>query len=162
MCGTSMSSTEREVGDDDGRTPSHSAVGGRWPRLARSPSRRRKPIRGPSGHEPAVTVNAAAMGRAVDGSLDGQPQPRVPAAVRSGARCDIQSRHHRSCLSYHSDVDAKSFRIRHVLVDGNAGSCGVREAGMAANWGYVTMLLGHAERGWRAVDIVPGGPVRPR
>jgi hypothetical protein len=26
----------------------------------------------------------------------------------------------------------------------------------------VTILLGHLERGWRAIDIVPGGPVRPR
>ena len=68
----------------------------------------------------------------------------------------------RSCLDYYNDVNAKSFRIRHVLVDGNAAAVEVREVGMRPNWGYVTMLLSHLEQGWQAVDIVPGGPVRPR
>jgi hypothetical protein len=68
----------------------------------------------------------------------------------------------RSCLDYYDDVNAKSFRIRHILVDGYAAAVEVREVGMKPNWGYVTMLLGHGGRGWRAVDIVPGGPVRPR
>ena len=68
----------------------------------------------------------------------------------------------RSCLDYYSDVNAKSFRIRHVLVDGNAAAVEVREVGMRPNWGYVTMLLSHLEQGWQAIDIVPGGPVRPR
>ena len=67
----------------------------------------------------------------------------------------------RSCVSYYSDVNAKSFRIRHVLVDGNAAAVEVREVGIRPNWGYVTMLLSHLKRGWQAVDIVPGGPVRP-
>ena len=68
----------------------------------------------------------------------------------------------RSCVSYYSDVNAKSFRIRHVLVDGNGAAVEVREVGIRPNWGYVTMLLSHLKRGWQAVDIVPGGPVRPR
>ena len=68
----------------------------------------------------------------------------------------------RSCVSYYSDVNAKSFRIRHVLVDGNAAAVEIREVGMRPNWGYVTMLLSHLEGGWQAVDIVPGGLVRPR
>lgn len=68
----------------------------------------------------------------------------------------------RSCLDYYNDVNAKSFRIRHVLVDGYAAAVEVREVGMKPNWGYVTMLLSHVEHGWQAVDIVPGGPVRPR
>ena len=68
----------------------------------------------------------------------------------------------RSCLDYYNDVTARSFRIRHVLVDGNAAAIEVREVGMRPNWGYVTVLLSHVERGWQAVDIVPGGPVRPR
>ena len=68
----------------------------------------------------------------------------------------------RSCLDYYNDVNARSFRIRHILVDGYAAAVEVREVGMKPNWGYVTMLLGHVEQGWRAVDIVPGGPVRPR
>ena len=68
----------------------------------------------------------------------------------------------RSCMRYYSDVNAKSFRIRHVLVDGDAAAVEVREVGMKPNWGYVTMLLSHLEQGWQAVDIVPGGPVRPR
>jgi hypothetical protein len=68
----------------------------------------------------------------------------------------------RSCLDYYNDVNARSFRIRHVLVDGNAAAIEVREVGVRPNWGYVTMILSHVERGWQAVDIVPGGPVRPR
>jgi hypothetical protein len=68
----------------------------------------------------------------------------------------------RSCLDYYNDVNAKSFRIRHILVDGNAAAVEVREVGLRPNWGYVTMLLSHVEQGWQAVDIVPGGPVRPR
>jgi hypothetical protein len=68
----------------------------------------------------------------------------------------------RSCLDYYSDVNSRSFQIRHVLVDGNAAVVEIREVGMKPNWGYVTMLLSHVERGWQAVDIVPGGPVRPR
>ena len=68
----------------------------------------------------------------------------------------------RSCLDYYNDVNANSFRIRHVLVDGNAAAVEVREVGLRPNWGYVTMVLSHVEHGWQAVDIVPGGPVRPR
>ena len=68
----------------------------------------------------------------------------------------------RSCLGYYSDVNSRSFRIRHVLVDGNGGSCRGPRGRHRPNWGYVTMLLSHLERGWQAVDIVPGGPVRPR
>ena len=68
----------------------------------------------------------------------------------------------RSCLDYYNDVNAKSFRIRHVLVDGNAAAVEVREVGLRPNWGYVTMILSHVQKGWQAVDIVPGGPVRPR
>ena len=68
----------------------------------------------------------------------------------------------RSCLDYYGDVTSKSFRIRHVLVDGNAAAVEVRQVGLKPNWGYVTIVLGHVGRGWQAVDIVPGGPVRPR
>jgi hypothetical protein len=68
----------------------------------------------------------------------------------------------RSCLDYYNDVNAKSFRIRHVLVDGNAAAIEVREVGLRPSWGYVTIILSRVEQGWQAVDIVPGGPVRPR
>lgn len=68
----------------------------------------------------------------------------------------------RSCLHYYGDVTSKSFRIRHVLVDGNAAAVEIRQVGLRPNWGYVTIVLGHVGRGWQAVDIVPGGPVRPR
>jgi hypothetical protein len=68
----------------------------------------------------------------------------------------------RSCLDYYNNVNAKSFRIRHILVDGNAAAVEVREVGVRPSWGYVTMILSHVSHGWQAVDIVPGGPVRPR
>ena len=63
----------------------------------------------------------------------------------------------RSCLSYYNDVSARSFRIRHVLVDGDAAAVEVREVGMRPDWGYVTMLLGHVDQGWRAVTSCQAG-----
>lgn len=65
----------------------------------------------------------------------------------------------RSCLDYYNDVNAKSFQIRYVLERGGCrGPLGRPETQL----GYVTMILSHVEQGWQAVDIVPGGPVRPR
>jgi hypothetical protein len=40
----------------------------------------------------------------------------------------------RSCLDYYNDVNAKSFRIRHILVDGDAAAVEVREVGMRPSW----------------------------
>ena len=67
----------------------------------------------------------------------------------------------RSCVTYYSDVNAKSFRIRHVLVDGNAAAVEVRELGTRPNWGYVTMLLkppGAGVAGSRHRPRRPGAP----
>jgi hypothetical protein len=67
-----------------------------------------------------------------------------------------------SCVSYYSDVNAKSFRIRHVLVDGNGAAVEVREVGIKTQLGVRDDASQPPEAGLAAVDIVPGGPVRPR
>ena len=125
----------------------------------------------------AVTARQQHSGGRVDASLPATPQQWVEQwTAASIDNPDLVCRQlfapelaavfkadtGKSCLDYYNDVNAKSFRIRHVLVDGNAAAVEVRQVGMRPNWGYVTMLLSHVERGWQAVDIVPGGSVRPR
>jgi hypothetical protein len=65
-------------------------------------------------------------------------------------------------LAYYRSVTSPSFRIRRVLVDGDAAAIEGHQVGAAQNWGYFTVLLSHVAGGWQAVDIVPGGSVRPR
>jgi len=67
-----------------------------------------------------------------------------------------------SCSAYYSNVKSTSFRIRHVLQNGGSAAVEARQVGALRNWGYFTVLLSHVHRGWQAIDIVPGGPVRPR
>jgi hypothetical protein len=66
-----------------------------------------------------------------------------------------------SCAWYYSSVKSTSFRIRHVL---QAGGTAVVESQQldAGRLGYFTTILNHTRNGWQAVDMVPGGPVRPR
>jgi hypothetical protein len=68
----------------------------------------------------------------------------------------------RSCVAYYRSVKSTSFRIRRVLEDASAASVEARQVGAARNWGYFTVLLSHVGTGWQAIDIVPGGSVRPR
>jgi hypothetical protein len=68
----------------------------------------------------------------------------------------------RSCVDYYQHVNSTSFRIRRVLEGGDAASVEARQVGAARNWGYFTVLLSHVGAGWQAIDIVPGGSVRPR
>ena len=68
----------------------------------------------------------------------------------------------RSCSAYYRMVTSPSFRIRRVVVDGDAAAVEGHQVGTARNWGYFTVLLSHVGGGWQAVDIVPGGSVRPR
>jgi hypothetical protein len=66
----------------------------------------------------------------------------------------------KTCMAYFSNTSSPSFRIRHVLVDGDAAAVEARETGQRPHWGYFTMLLSHVDGGWKAIDIVPGGPAR--
>jgi hypothetical protein len=68
----------------------------------------------------------------------------------------------RSCASYYASARSTPFRIRHVLEDGPTAAVEAQEVGAGAKSGYFTMLLSHARGGWHAVDVVPGGSVRPR
>jgi hypothetical protein len=68
----------------------------------------------------------------------------------------------RSCIAYYRNVRTTSFRVRRVIVDGNAAAVEARQVGAAHGWGYFTVLLSRVSGGWQAIDIVPGGSVRPR
>lgn len=68
----------------------------------------------------------------------------------------------RSCVAYYGNVTSPSFRVHRILQDGDAAVVEARQVGVARNWGYFTVLLSHMGGGWRAVDVVPGGSVRPR
>ena len=68
----------------------------------------------------------------------------------------------RSCARYYALVNTTSFRIRHVLKDGATATVEARQVGARPKWGYFTIVLSHVRGGWQAVDMVPGGSVRPR
>jgi hypothetical protein len=68
----------------------------------------------------------------------------------------------RSCIAYYRNVKTTPFRVRRVIVDGNAAAVEARQVGAAHGWGYFTVLLSRVSDGWQAIDIVPGGSVRPR
>jgi hypothetical protein len=67
-----------------------------------------------------------------------------------------------SCLAYYRSVSNSSFRIRHVLEDGPTATVEAQQLGHGRRWGYFTIVLSHLHGGWYAVDIAPGGSVRPR
>jgi hypothetical protein len=66
------------------------------------------------------------------------------------------------CVSYYTSVKSTSFRIRHVLEDGPTAAVEAQEVGAARERGNFTILLSHIRSGWQAIDVVPGGSVRPR
>lgn len=80
--------------------------------------------------------------------------PALASAFKSGTG--------RSCVVYYQHVNSTSFRIRRILEDGDAAAVEARQVGAARNWGYFTVLLSRVGAGWQAIDIVPGGSVRPR
>ena len=68
----------------------------------------------------------------------------------------------RTCLAYYSSVTSSSFRIRHVIQDGPTAAIEAQQLGHGRKWGYFTLIVSRVRSGWQAVDIVPGGSVRPR
>lgn len=68
----------------------------------------------------------------------------------------------RSCPSYYVSLTNSSFRIRHVLQDGPTAAVEAQQLDRGRKWDYFTMVLSHVHGGWQAVDVVPGGSVRPR
>lgn len=67
-----------------------------------------------------------------------------------------------SCTRYYTSVNTNSFRIRHVLEDGPTATVEARQVATRPKRGYFTIVLSHVHGGWQAVDMIPGGPVRPR
>jgi hypothetical protein len=68
----------------------------------------------------------------------------------------------RTCLAYYGRVDSRSYRIRHRLQDGPSAAIEGQVLGYGRRFGYFTILLTRLQSGWQAIDIVPGGSVRPR
>jgi hypothetical protein len=68
----------------------------------------------------------------------------------------------KSCLAYYGDVESPSYRIRHTLQDGPTAAVEAQQLGDGRTFGYFTILLTRLPSGWQAIDIVPGGSVRPR
>jgi hypothetical protein len=68
----------------------------------------------------------------------------------------------RSCVTYLASLSNSSFRIRHVLQDGPTAAVEAQQLGHSRMWGYFTLILSQVRGGWQAVDLVPGGSVRPR
>jgi hypothetical protein len=67
-----------------------------------------------------------------------------------------------SCTRYYASVMSSSFRIRRVLEDEPTATVEARQVAARPKWGYFTIVLSHVRGGWQAVDIIPGGSVRPR
>jgi hypothetical protein len=63
---------------------------------------------------------------------------------------------HRSCTAYYSRVQVLSIRILRVLQSGGTAALKVR---YWPHGGFTTFVLDRQDGGWRAVAIVPGGPL---
>jgi hypothetical protein len=68
----------------------------------------------------------------------------------------------KTCPAYYTQVDSRSFRIRHTLQDGPTAAVEAQQLGDGKTFGYFTILLTHLVSGWQAIDIVPGASIRPR
>jgi hypothetical protein len=49
-----------------------------------------------------------------------------------------------------------------VIQDGGTATVEAQQVAVGRTRGYFTVVLSRLHGGWQAVDIVPGGPVRPR
>ena len=117
-----------------------------------------------TGHEPSVPLPASPQ-QWVDqwtaASLENPArvcQHLFAPALAAAFKTDTG----RSCARYYALVNTTSFRIRHVLKDGATATVEARQVGARPKWGYFTIVLSHVRGGWQAVDMVPGGSVRPR
>jgi hypothetical protein len=76
----------------------------------------------------------------------------VTAAFRAALRHDL----HESCVGYYSRVRGEPIRILRVLQTGNTAALEIRYWPRGP---YSRFVLDRDGRGWRAVAIVPGGPL---
>ena len=73
-------------------------------------------------------------------------------AFRSAFQRDV----HRSCVLYYAHAQVLSIRVLKILQSGHTAAVEVR---YWPRGGDSTFVLDRAARGWRAVAIVPGGPL---
>jgi hypothetical protein len=129
-----------------------------------------------------ILAIAGAVRRTTDTTAPTQALPRTPAAwaeqfTAAALQDPTDVCHHlfapalaavfkgdtgKTCMSYYSRIDSRSYRIRHTLQDGPSAAIEGQELGYGRRFGYFTVLLTHLQSGWQAIDIVPGGSVRPR
>jgi hypothetical protein len=76
----------------------------------------------------------------------------VSGTFRTALERDV----HRSCAGYYSGARVLSIRILRVLQSGATAALEVR---YWPRGGYTTFVLDRQDGGWRAVAIVPGGPL---
>ena len=76
----------------------------------------------------------------------------VTAAFRAALRHDL----HESCVGYYSRVRGEPIRILRILQTGNTAALEIRYWPRGP---YSTFVLDRYDGGWRAVAIVPGGPL---
>lgn len=69
---------------------------------------------------------------------------------------ELEREVHRSCTSYYATAQALSVRVLRILASGDTAAVEIR---YWPRGGYSTFVLDHQAAGWRAVAIVPGGPL---
>jgi len=75
--------------------------------------------------------------------------PQLAAAYAAAA--------HSSCTTYFARIRSTSLRVRRILQDGSTAVVELRQTIEQTDWNVV---LDRRGRGWRAVDLVPGRPLR--
>lgn len=75
--------------------------------------------------------------------------PQLAAAYAAAA--------HGNCTSYFARISSTSLRVRRILQDGSTAVVELHQTIEKTNW---NMVLDRHGRGWRAVDLTPGRPLR--
>jgi hypothetical protein len=84
------------------------------------------------------------------------PQRLCSELVTSTFRAAIQHDVRESCVSYYSRIQGEPIRILRILQTGDTAALEIRYWPRGP---YSTFVLDRAGGGWRAVAIVPGGPL---
>jgi hypothetical protein len=99
---------------------------------------------------PSAWLDAFSAGVARD-------SPEVCSELLSPAlRSAIQREAHETCATYYSHARVLSIRVLRILESGATAALEIR---YWPRGGYSTFVLDREHAGWRAVAIVPGGPL---
>jgi hypothetical protein len=84
------------------------------------------------------------------------PQHLCSELVSSAFRAALQHDVRESCVSYYSHIQGEPIRILRILQTGDTAALEIRYWPRGP---YSTFVLDRVAGGWRAVAIVPGGPL---